>query len=250
MPQPSNAAPRSRVREVEVMDDRAGQRLDNFLIQALGGVPKGVIYRLIRTGQVRVNGGRSKPMRKLIEGDRVRIPPVRQDAQAAAAIPKTVIEQVESSIVHRQAELFVVDKPAGLASQAGSGLQWGLNDVMLRIDPSALPVHRLDRDTSGLMVFARGRSAAKSLQAVFQPAASPAAEKQYFALLDGRLKEARVVADWPLKKVRDGSGQHRVVTAEDGQYARSIFKRLASFRRHEFVQVQIETGRTHQIRVH
>ncbi|MEM7053771.1 MAG: RluA family pseudouridine synthase [Pseudomonadota bacterium] len=250
-----SASPRMQPREVLVEPDRAGQRLDNFLMYALGDVPRSLVYRLIRTGQVRVNGGRVKPMRKLITGDRVRIPPMRYSDSASKKVPSKVIEQIRASIVHRQPELIVVDKPTGLASQAGSGLSWGLNDVMAAIDAEALPVHRLDRQTSGLMVFARGRSAAKALQAAFSadPAAA-AAEKRYFALLCGHLPQQRVDVDQPLKKIRDRSGQHRVVVADsddpDGQHARSSFYRLERLPKHDFVEVRIETGRTHQIRVH
>ena len=249
------APQKSRVRELEVLPDRAGQRLDNFLLHAIGDVPRALVYRLIRTGQVRVNGGRAKPMRKLVTGDRVRIPPVQLSDSVKKKLPPKVIEQIRANIIHRQPELIVVDKPAGLASQAGSGLNWGLNDVMAEIDPHALPVHRLDRQTSGLMVFACGRTAAKSLQQAFK--ANPAeggAEKTYFALLCGHMNDERMTVDAPLKKIRDASGQHRMVATDfddpEGQHARSVFRRLERLPKHDFVEVQIETGRTHQIRVH
>ena len=254
-PAPENQAKTTGVREVAVSADRSGQRLDNFLLNALGDVPRSLVYRLIRTGQVRVNGGRVKPMRKLKLGDRVRLPPVRQSETGDKRLPKSMVEKIRAAIVHRQQEFIVIDKPFGLASQAGSGLNWGLNDLMKEIDPEALPVHRLDRHTSGLMVFARGRTAAKALQRAFagQDQAYQA-EKRYFALLCGHLKENRVDVDRPLKKIRDGSGQHRVVVARpedhEGQSARSSFRLLERLTDHDFVEVRIETGRTHQIRVH
>ena len=254
-PSAENQAKTTGVREVKVAADRSGQRLDNFLLNALGGVPRSLIYRLIRTGQVRVNGGRVKPMRKLKIGDRVRLPPVKQPEAGDKRLPKSMIEKIRAAVVHRQQELIVLDKPSGLASQAGSGLNWGLNDLMIEIDPEALPVHRLDRQTSGLMVFARGRIAARALQQAFSGHdRENQAEKRYFALLCRHLKEDRVDVDLPLKKIRDGSGQHRVVVARpedrDGQTARSSFRLLQRFPEHDFVEVRIETGRTHQIRVH
>lgn len=237
----------SAVREVVVDADHSGQRLDNFLSRELGKVPRSLVYRLIRTGQVRINGGRVKPMRKLSQGDRVRIPPVAGSDSRPVNIPAGRIEEIRHRIVHRQAEFLVVDKPAGLASQAGTGLAWGLNDIMTRIDPRAVPVHRLDRETSGLMLFALGAANARELQQRFR---SGEIEKRYLALLTGHLDRPRVDVDRPLKKIRDGSGQHRVIVDEDGQPARSSFRLLERLDKHDFVEVSIETGRTHQIRVH
>ncbi len=234
------------VREVEIGSDRSGQRLDNFLMRELGNVPRALVYRLIRTGQVRVNGGRAKPMRKLAAGDRIRVPPVREQAPAAS-LPAERIDQARKAILHRQEEFLVLDKPSGIASQGGSGLAWGLNDLVAAIDDRAVPVHRLDRETSGLMVFALGRQPASELQRAFK---RQTVEKRYLALLHGHLRDEVTVIDAPLKKIRDGSGQHRVIADPDGQPAKTTFKRLERFRRHDFVEATIESGRTHQIRVH
>ena len=236
----------AKVREVEIGPDRAGQRLDNFLMRELGNVPRALVYRLIRTGQVRINGGRAKPMKKLATGDRVRVPPVRDQAPAPK-LPAARIEQVREAIIHQQDEFLVVDKPSGIASQGGSGLAWGLNDLVAAIDERAVPVHRLDRETSGVMVFALGRKPASELQRAFK---GQSVEKRYLALLDGHLAEDRVVVDVPLKKVRDGSGQHRIVADPGGQPARTKFQVLERLPGHDFVEAQIESGRTHQIRVH
>lgn len=236
-------------REVEVDRDHVGQRLDNYLMRELGGVPRALVYRLIRTGQVRVNGGRAKAMRKLTVGDRIRIPPLRDSGAVSVRVPGSVIEQIRSRILHRQDEFIVIDKPSGLASQAGSGLAWGLNDVLACIDPRAVPVHRLDRETSGVMVFALGSANARALQQAFR-ADQQGVAKRYLALLDGHLRQDRVDVDQPLLKIRDASGQHRVVVDPEGQPARSSFHRLERLPRHDFVEVRIETGRTHQIRAH
>jgi 23S rRNA pseudouridine955/2504/2580 synthase len=236
-------------REVEVDRDHVGQRLDNYLMRELGGVPRALVYRLIRTGQVRVNGGRAKPMRKLTLGDRIRIPPLRDTGSSPVRVPGSVIEEIRGRVLHRQDEFIVIDKPSGLASQAGSGLAWGLNDVLACIDPRAVPVHRLDRETSGVMVFALGSANARALQQAFR-SDQAGVEKRYLALLDGHLREDRVDVDQPLLKIRDASGQHRVVVDPEGQPARSSFRRLERLPRHDFVEVRIETGRTHQIRAH
>lgn len=238
---------RGSAREVVVDADHGGQRLDNFLSRELGQVPRSLVYRLIRTGQVRINGGRVKPMRKLRPGDRVRIPPVRDSAPRKTLVPDDRVAEMRRRILHREEAFIVVDKPSGLASQAGSGLAWGLNDIMACIDARAIPAHRLDRETSGLMLFALGAASARELQQLFRRGEI---DKRYLALLDGHLDQPRVDVDQPLKKIRDGSGQHRVIAATDGQPARSSFRRLERLPRHDFVEVRIATGRTHQIRVH
>lgn len=234
------------VREALVDADRAGQRLDNFLLRELGSAPRSLVYRLIRTGQVRVNGGRAKPMRKLVVGDRVRIPPVQRGV-GPVPVPDQQIDGIRHCIVHRGQHYLVVDKPAGMASQAGSGLAWGLSDVVAAIEPRALPVHRLDRETSGLMLFALGSANARHLQQLFR---DKAIGKRYLALLEGHLPDRRMTVDQPLKKIRDASGQHRMIVAEDGQPARSQFRLLERSGSHDFVEVTLETGRTHQIRAH
>jgi 23S rRNA pseudouridine955/2504/2580 synthase len=162
-------------------------------------------------------------------------------------LPKGRLRQVAEAIVHRQAEFVVVDKPSGLASQRGSGLAFGLSDLVAEIVPDAVPVHRLDRQTSGLMVFAIGAAAARALQDEFR---AGRVEKRYLALLDGHLDQPRVVVDGALKTVRDAGGQSRAVVAVDGKPARSVFKRLRKLPNHDYVEVKLETGRMHQIRAH
>lgn len=243
----STKAGRPAARQVIVGPDRCGQRLDNFLSAELGRVPRSLIYRLVRTGQVRVNGGRAKPMHKLKTGDSVRLPPVQVHAPEAARLPDGVVDSVRAAIVHRQDELMVLDKPAGMAVHRGTGLGFGLVDVLAQIHPGWVPVHRLDRGTSGLIVFADGRQAAVALQRAFR---AHLVDKRYLALLCGRLPEDRLRVDAPLKKIRDASGQHRVIVADDGDPARSEFRLLEQLGEYAYVEVSLETGRTHQIRAH
>lgn len=237
----------SQVRHVRVPADHGGQRLDNFLVGLLDGVPRSLVYRLVRTGQVRVNGGRAKPMKKLRAGDEVRIPPVSVKPAGPATVPAGLVAEVRSRIVARTTELCVIDKPAGLAMHGGSGLSFGLMDVVARISPEWRPVHRLDRATSGLVVLACRHQALVALQRCF---ARRQVDKRYLALLTGQPGEDAFTVDRPLKKIRDASGQHRVIADDQGQPARSHFRVLERLAGHAYVEVRIETGRTHQIRAH
>ena len=175
----------STVNHVEVQQDRDGQRLDNFLMAQLKGVPRSLIYRIIRTGQVRVNGGRAKPASKLQTGDVVRIPPASVRSGKVADIPPKVLQLLNRSICFEDQHIMVIDKPAGMAVHGGSGISSGAIEQLRQARPDSHfleLVHRLDRDTSGLLLVAKKRSALRKLHAAFREGE---VHKRYETLLLG-----------------------------------------------------------------
>lgn len=237
------------VQKVAVPADREGQRLDNFLATRLKGVPKSLIYRLLRTGQVRVNGKRVKPDRRLVAGDEVRLPPVRTAERETAAPPPEQAERVEATIIHEDRDFLVIDKPSGVASHGGSGVSFGAIELLRAARPrdTLELVHRLDRDTSGVLVLARRRSALTALQTEIREGR---VSKHYLALLEGRLPQARLTVDAPLRKSVLQGGERMVRVDPDGKPSRSHLLQLEQYADATFTQIALETGRTHQIRVH
>lgn len=238
------------VRIVAVDPERAGQRLDNFLLGQFKGAPRSLVYRLLRTGQVRVNGGRAKPERRLEAGDEVRLPPVRLDAPADhGAPPPALLRQIEASIVFEDRALLVLDKPSGIASHGGSGIGFGAIELMRALRPkdSLELVHRLDRDTSGVLVLAKKRSALTELQALIR---GGKLEKRYLALLVGHLDRPALKVDAPLEKFVLQGGERMVRVLPSGKPSVSHFRQLERVGAHTYAEIRIETGRTHQIRVH
>ena len=238
------------VRVVQIDDERAGQRLDNFLLGQLKGAPRSLIYRILRTGQVRVNGGRAKADQRLSAGDSVRIPPVRLTESrddAPGPSPKQ-IATIEKAIVFEDDWLLALAKPSGIAAHGGSGVRFGAIELIRAARPNASLelVHRLDRDTSGLLLIAKKRTALLQLQALMRDGGIT---KQYLALLVGRLKGDSFTVDLPLERGKQG-GERMVRVGDEGKDSVSHFKVLERRGGHSYVEVRIDTGRTHQIRVH
>jgi len=237
------------VRIVEVGDAEQGQRIDNFLMRQAQGVPRSHVYRIIRKGQVRVNGGRIKPTRKLLAGDLVRIPPMRLKAANDVTVPDGLARSVRDAVIFECDDYLVLNKPAGLAVHGGSGLAFGAIDALrqARSEPELALVHRLDRGTSGCLLVAKNRGIGRTMQMLFR---ERKIRKCYLALLDGVWEHGDRTVVAPLAKNKEHAGERRVMVCSDGQSAVSHFSVIETYAQGSLVRVEIETGRTHQIRVH
>lgn len=247
--QPSTPAP--KVQFVEISADHAGQRIDNYLMCLLNGVPKSLVYRIVRKGEVRVNKGRIKPEYRLKEGDMVRIPPVRQaEKKAPGKASDKVLQQIESRILFEDKRILVINKPSGLAVHGGSGLSYGLIEALRELRPNDKNlelVHRLDRDTSGCLIIAKKRSALRRLHEQLREGSM---DKRYMALLKGKWKGTSKWVDAPLLKNVIKSGERLVFVDPKGKDARTQFSPYSVGDEASLMSVKLDTGRTHQIRVH
>jgi 23S rRNA pseudouridine955/2504/2580 synthase len=242
------------VKMVKVPEDRDGQRLDNFLLLQLKGAPRSLVYKLVRSGQVRINGKRAKADSRLAGGDEVRIPPVKlNEAGEARPVPKGLLDRLAASIVFEDKALLAVNKPSGLATHGGSGISHGLIESLRALRPGEPLelVHRLDRDTSGVIIIAKKRSALLELQALMRAGEDDEGPgKRYLALLVGRVPNGTLTVDAPLQKSVMQGGERQVRVDPAGKPSVSHFKVLERRGGHSYCEVRIETGRTHQIRVH
>ena len=235
-----------------VGDEAAGQRIDNFLLRTLKGVPKSHVYRILRSGEVRLNRGRVGPDARLAPGDVVRVPPLR--TAAAPARRPAPVRPFKPPIVFEDEHLIAVDKPAGLAVHGGSGIALGLIEQLRATRPQARfleLVHRLDRETSGVLLIAKKRSALTELHRQLRDGE---VDKRYLVLVRGPWTHAKRVVDVPLHKFATREGERRVRVEEAGRPAVTIFRRERTWPAHDpplaLLEAELETGRTHQIRVH
>jgi 23S rRNA pseudouridine955/2504/2580 synthase len=231
---------------LEVGEESAGQRIDNFLLRLAKGVPKSHVYRILRSGEVRVNKGRIPADYRVREGDVVRVPPIRvAEKSATAAVPAR-----DFVLAHEDDALLVIDKPAGVAVHGGSGVSFGVIEQLRRARPQAKLLelaHRLDRETSGLLIVAKKRSALVRLHDMFRDGNIA---KRYLALVKGRWMNPTQHVRLPLHKYLTEEGERRVAVSREGKEAHSIVRLVARWRNFSLVEVELKTGRTHQIRVH
>ncbi|MXY04745.1 MAG: RluA family pseudouridine synthase [Gammaproteobacteria bacterium] len=238
------------VRHVLIDGEDAGQRIDNFLMRQLKGVPKGRIYRMLRRGEVRINGGRIGPRQRLAAGDSVRIPPVRTaHPSAPSALGPALIDRLDGRTLFEDEGLLVIDKPSGLAVHGGSGVQLGLIEALRagRNERFLELAHRLDRDTSGCLMIAKSRAALAELHRLLR---AQRVRKSYQLLVCGRWPRRQTVVERPLHRFVTAAGERRVRVDAQGKPARTTFNVLRECVAASWLSARLHSGRTHQIRVH
>jgi len=241
-----NGLSKESVSWTEIDEGSCEQRIDNFLCKHLKGVPKSHIYRILRSGEVRVNKKRVDQTYRLKMGDQVRIPPVRVAEQPE----REYVPALEFPILYEDDALLAINKPSGVAVHGGSGVSFGVIEQLRRARPQAKfleLVHRLDRETSGVLLLAKKRSALTAMHEIMREGNS---DKRYFALVLGQWKNAKQHVKLPLHKFNTAEGEKRVMVRDDGQASHTIFTLQKSWLKFSLLEAQLKTGRTHQIRVH
>jgi 23S rRNA pseudouridine955/2504/2580 synthase len=242
----------SKAKLVEVDEGRAGQRIDNFLLANFTNVPKSRIYRAIRSGEVRVNKGRVKPVYRVKLGDMVRLPPISSDQSSdkPRRVPSDLIERLENQIVYESEHLLVINKPAGIAVHSGTGDYWGVIEVFRASrenQPFLELAHRIDKETSGCLVLAKTRRALLDVQEGLHAKES---EKEYVFLTKGDWRVKKHTVTHALEKQANNAIGSKMIGAESGKEAITIFSTKERYKKHTLISAAIKTGRTHQIRVH
>ena len=241
-----NGLSKESVSWTEIDEGSCEQRIDNFLCKHLKGVPKSHIYRILRSGEVRVNKKRVDQTYRLKMGDQVRIPPVRVAEQPEPEY----VPPLEFPILYEDDALLVINKPSGVAVHGGSGVSFGVIEQLRRARPQAKfleLVHRLDRETSGVLLLAKKRSALTAMHEIMREGNS---DKRYFALVLGQWKNVKQHVKLPLYKFNTAEGEKRVMVRDDGQASYTLFTLQKSWPKFSLLEAQLKTGRTHQIRVH
>ncbi|WP_153146481.1 RluA family pseudouridine synthase [Dechloromonas sp. H13] len=247
-----NSAGNNSVTHLVIGDEEQGQRLDNFLIRVCKGVPKSHLYRILRSGEVRVNSGRVDATYRLRAGDKLRIPPIRVAERAQDEVDEAAKQRVELPVLYEDEALLVVDKPEGIAVHGGSGVSFGVIEALRRQRPQAKFLelaHRLDRETSGILLVGKKRLALTALHDMFREHGA-GADKRYLVLVKGRWMNATQHVRLPLHKYLTDGGERRVAVDAQGKASHTVFRLLARWPGMSLLEAQLKTGRTHQIRVH
>ena len=247
-----NGAGNNSVAHVVIDDEEQGQRLDNFLIRRCKGVPKSHIYRILRSGEVRVNSRRVDATYRLCAGDNVRIPPIRIAERPKSEVDEAAKQRVDLPILFEDEAMLVIDKPEGIAVHGGSGVSFGVIEALRRQRPQAKFLelaHRLDRETSGILLVGKKRLALTALHDMFREHGA-GADKRYLVLVKGRWMNNTQHVKLPLLKYLTESGERRVSVDVQGKASHTVFRLLARWPEMSLLEAQLKTGRTHQIRVH
>ena len=247
-----NNAGNNSVTHLVIGEEEQGQRLDNFLIRVCKGVPKSHLYRILRSGEVRVNSGRVAATYRLCAGDKLRIPPIRLAERPQNEVDEAAKQRVDLPILYEDEALLVVDKPEGIAVHGGSGVSFGVIEALRRQRPQSKFLelaHRLDRETSGILLVGKKRLALTALHDMFREHGA-GADKRYLVLVKGRWMNATQHVKLPLHKYLTESGERRVSVNPEGKASHTVFRLLARWPEISLLEAQLKTGRTHQIRVH